>query len=95
MRHGKTLLCINYDYSDLVLYPTYSVGFFLVAAGHLLRQKASTYFSRPSFSSLHLTCRHGEITQHYSWDKALVLCSSEINTVQDNGRLLGHKPVQP
>jgi hypothetical protein len=67
------ILCIMVKlFLSLVLCPTYSAGLSLVAAGHLLRQKSSTYFNRSPFSSLHITYWHGEITQHYPWDKALV-----------------------
>ena len=50
---------------------TQTDGYSLAAAGHLRRQKSSTYFSRPPVSSLHLTYWHGEITHHFSCDKPL------------------------
>ncbi len=57
----------------LVVYNTQTDGDSLVAAGHLRRQKSSTYFSRPPVSSLHLTYWHGEITHHFSCYKPLAV----------------------
>ena len=61
----------NSNCPDLVLCNTHSSGYSLVAEGHLLRQKSSTYYSRPPVSSSYLTSWHCEITHHYSCYKAL------------------------
>ena len=52
---------------------TINIRLLLAVNGHLLRQKSSTYLSRPLVSSLYLISWHGEITHHYSCYKALVL----------------------
>jgi arylsulfatase A len=55
----------------LMVCNTQTDGHSLVAAGHLRRQKSSTYLSRPLVSSLYLTYWYGEITHHFSCYKPL------------------------